>query len=131
MSEALQAVVKHLVKTGDHPEALKVLSCVQKPEPYEATRIRCLKNGQQVARIMVTAVQNYHRRDALQWYGERNQLRAQIAEARDDLEMAQALAEDARERVERALRRLEELGLQDDHAHGYLQWASAVLDDVP
>jgi hypothetical protein len=126
MSEALQAVVKHLVKTGDHPEALKVLSCVQKPEPYEATRIRCLKNGQRVARMLNDEL----RRDALQWFGERTRLRDQIREARDDHEVAQEMAVDARARVERALRRLEELGLEDDHAHAELQWASAVLDDV-
>ena len=127
-------VVKHLVETGDHPEALKVLSCVQKPELYEATRIRCVKNGQQVAKVRVTALKFTNDellRENWQLYRERNQLRAQIAEARNDHEMAQAMAFDAHERVERALRRLEELRLEDDRAHGYLQWASAVLDDVP
>ena len=119
-------VVKHLVETGDHPEALKVLSCVQKPEPYEATRIRCLKNGQRVARMLNDEL----RRDALQWVGERTRLRDQIREARDDHEEAQEMAVDARARVERAIRRLEELGLEDDHAHAELQWAYEVLDDV-
>ena len=126
-------VVKHLVQTGDHPEALKVLSCVQKAEPYEATRIRCLKDGQRVARIMVTYFKFMNdelRRDALQRSRERNGLRDQIADARNDLEMAQGIAMQAHERVERALRRLEELGLEGDRAHAELQWASAVLADV-